>query len=186
MRTRVERTDDRPARDGVSGGSGVDGATDTSTDRLPLAPTNILRGDNVVSKKSARRPRATGERRDIVIRAGRAVIRARLLDTPTADRIWTQMPIYSAANIWGQSIHFETHVETGREPAATRTLKPGEIGYWVEDDRVIIPWGMTPLSKIGECRMPSPVNVWAVALDDVAVLAAVRPAERVSILAADS
>lgn len=151
-----------------------------------MAPTNILRGDNTASKPVTKKPRVAGERREIVIRAGRAVIRARLLDTPTAARIWTQLPIYSAAHIWGQSIHFETHVETGREPAARRNLKPGDIGYWVEDDRVIIPWGMTPLSKIGECRMPSPVNVWAIALDDVAAFAVVRPAERVSILAADS
>jgi uncharacterized protein len=45
---------------------------------------------------------------------------------------------------------------------------------------------MTPLSKAGEIRMPSPVNVWARALDDVTALTIVRAGERVSVLHADS
>lgn len=149
-------------------------------------PTNILRADNrkpVAGRKPVRREGAV---REIVIRAGKVVIRARLLDTPTADRIWNQIPIYSSAEPWGQSIHFETTIETGREAAAKQNVKAGDIVYWAEDDRVIIGWGMTPISKAGEIRMPSPVNIFARALDDVAALAAVRPGERVSILHADS
>ena len=148
-------------------------------------PTNILRSDNT-KPKAPRRPRATQEARIVVIRAGKAVIRARLRGTPTADRIWMQLPIYSTAEIWGGSVHFETHTETGREPTARQNVKRGEIGYWVEDDRVIIGFGMTPISKAGEIRMPSPVNVWADSLDDVALLAVVRPGERVALLQADS
>lgn len=149
-------------------------------------PTNILRADNkkpVAAKKPARR---AGSLREIVIRAGRIVIRARLLDTPTAERIWNQIPIYSSAVPWGHSIHFETTIESGREPGARQNVKAGDIVYWVEDDRIIIAWGMTPISKDGEIRMPSPVNIFARASDDVAALAAVRPGERVSILHADS
>ncbi len=148
-------------------------------------PTNILRGDNV-KPKTARRPRAQGEARQVLIRAGKVVVRARLFDTPTADLIWQQLPIYSTAETWGHAIHFETPVETGRDRAAKHSLKAGEIGYWTEDDRVIIGFGMTPISKAGEIRMPSPVNIWAVSLDDVAVFESVRPGERVSLLAADS
>jgi uncharacterized protein len=152
-----------------------------------LAPTNILRADNVRPKTAAgpRQPR-TGELREIIIRVGKAVIRARLKDTPTADRIWQQLPIYSTAETWGGAVHFETHVETGRERGARQSVKPGDVAYWVEDDRIIIGFAMTPLSKIGEIRMPSPVNVWAHALDDVSILAVVVPGERVSVLHADS
>ncbi len=148
-------------------------------------PTNILRGDN--TKAAARRPRrSNGGPRQVVIRAGKIVIHARLLDTVTADRIWQQLPIYSTAETWGQSVHFETPVETGRERAASPDLRVGDIGYWTEDDRVIIGFGMTPISKIGEIRMPSPVNIWAVTTDDVTALASVKPGERVSVLAADA
>jgi uncharacterized protein len=105
----------------------------------------------------------------------------------TADRIWQQLPIYATAEMWGTgALHFETTVETGREPDARQNVQAGEIGYWVEDDRIIIGFAMTPLSKAGEIRMPSPVNIWAQALDDVAVLAQVQPGARISVLHADS
>lgn len=106
--------------------------------------------------------------------------------TPTADRIWQQLPIYGTAEIWGTgAVHFETHVETGREAGARRNIRAGDIAYWVEDDRIIIGHAPTPISKDGEIRMPSPVNIWAEALDDVVALATVRAGERVAILHAD-
>ena len=150
-------------------------------------PTNILRSDNKKPAAAGKKPaRRAGEAREIVIRAGKVVIRARLLDTPTAERIWNQIPIYSSAEPWGQSIHFETTIETGRDASARQNIKAGDIVYWVEDDRIILAWGMTPISKEGEIRMPSPVNIFARAMDDVSALAAVRPGERVSVLHADS
>ena len=149
-----------------------------------MAPTNILREG---SKRPAGRQRNSKRgRREILIRAGSIAIRARLLDTPTAERIWSTLPIYSTAETWGHLVHFETPAETGREPRAMWTVKPGEIAYWAEEDRVIIGFGPTPLSRAGEIRLQAPVNIWAVALDDVAVLAAVRPGERVAVLEADS
>ena len=119
------------------------------------APTNILRGDNAKPAAAARTKRGIKEPRIVVIRTGRIVIRARLRETATAERIWTQLPLYSTAEVWGAAVHFETHTETGREPSARQNVKAGEIGYWVEDDRVIIGYGMTPISKAGEIRMPS-------------------------------
>ena len=44
--------------------------------------------------------------REIVIRAGQVAIRARLLETPTADRIWEALPIYASANTWGREVYF--------------------------------------------------------------------------------
>lgn len=150
-------------------------------------PTNILRNrpKPPVAPATGGRSRAAGKR-EIFIHAGKVVIRARLLDTPTADRIWATLPIYSTAETWGQSIHFETHVETGRERGAKWNVTAGEIAFWSEDDRVIIGFGMTPLSKPGEIRLPCPCNVWAIALDDVAQLAAVQPGQKIAILEAAS
>jgi uncharacterized protein len=152
-----------------------------------MAPTNVLRDAPHKPKPAAKpssRPRAA--RRDIIIRAGSAVIRARLLTTPTADRIWEQLPLYTTAETWGQSVHFETHAETGREADAVATVTPGQIAYWSEYDRILIGYGETPISGKGEIRLPSPCNVWAQALDDVTALAAVQPGERVAVLKADS
>jgi hypothetical protein len=151
-----------------------------------MAPTNILRARN---RKPATAPagrKGPSRRREILIRAGDAAIRACLLDTPTADRIWATLPIYSTAETWGALVHFETHAETGRERSARWSVAPGEIAYWVEEDRVVIGYGATPISRPGEIRLPSPCNVWATALDDVAILKRVRPGERVAVLEADS
>ena len=151
-------------------------------------PTNMLR--KISSRQpagEAARPRPRRlEKREVLIRAGKVVIRARLLDTPTADRVWATLPIYSTAETWGASIHFETRVETGRETGARWSVVPGDIAFWVEDDRIVIGFGPTPISRPGEIRLPAPCNVWAKALDDVTALAAVRPGEQASVLVAES
>lgn len=147
-------------------------------------PTNLLREHNrgVRPDEDAARRRATppGKRR-IVITAGHVKIRAQLLDTPTADRVWRAVPFYSKAEPWGQALHFETPVESGRERGARMLSEPGDIYFWVEDDRILIAFGRTPISRPGEMRLPRPCNLWARALDDVGVLKAVRPGEKVSV-----
>lgn len=153
-----------------------------------MSPTNILRQTSrkpvrTAGKKARDRPVG---KREILIRAGSVSLRARLLDTPTADRVWQTLPIYSTAETWGASVHFETRAETGRENSAKGIVELGEIAYWVEEDRVLIAFGPTPISLPGELRLPCPCNVWAIALDDVKALTAVRPGERVAVLEADS
>jgi hypothetical protein len=121
---------------------------------------------------------------EIVITVGRVKLRARLLDTPTARIIYRILPIYSTAETWGQSVHFETKAEAGRERAASLNVKPGEIAYWSEDDRIIVAFGPTPISGHGEIRLPSPCNVFALTDDDVSVLRSVRPGSQISVTAA--
>lgn len=149
-----------------------------------MAPTNVLRDGNRGPSPAKRGRRAAN--REILIRAGSVAIRARLLATPTADRIWSTLPLYGTAETWGQLVHFETRAETGREPGATWTVKAGQIAYWAEQDRIVIGFGPTPISKAGEIRLQAPSSVWAIALDDVRALAAVTPGERVAVLEADS
>ncbi len=123
--------------------------------------------------------------RRVLIAAGRVIIRAELLDTPTADRLWQALPLHSTAETWGRSIRFETPVESGRERNARLLVAPGDICFSVEDDRVIIAFGATPISRVGELRLARPCNLWAPALDDVGVLKAVRPGEKVSLTPAE-
>lgn len=151
-----------------------------------MSPTNLLRNRPKPAPKAPRPSRRGREPREVLIRAGRIALRARLLDTPTADRIWATLPIYSTAETWGEALHFETAAETGREAGARAVVRKGEIAFWSEDDRIIIAWGLTPLSRPGELRLPVPCNVWAIALDDAGALAAVAPGERVAVLLAES
>jgi hypothetical protein len=150
-------------------------------------PTNLLRAHNrsvAPDKAEARRRAKKHADRRILITAGRVKVRAQLLDTPTADRVWHALPLHSTAETWGQAIHFETPLETGRERGARQLAALGDICFWVEDDRVIIAFGPTPISRPGELRLPRPCNLWARAIDDVGVLKAVRPGERVSVTSA--
>jgi len=147
-------------------------------------PTNVLR-------QSSKRPAGltAGGRgplvapRVILLRAGSVEIRIRLLDTPTADRIWMALPVRSTAEIWGEEVHFETTVECGRERQARSIVKPGEVAFSPDRDVIAIAYGRTPLSKKGETRLWSPSNIWGEALDDVRQLASVRPGERVDVVA---
>ena len=119
----------------------------------------------------------------ILITAGKVKLRARLLQTPTAAVIRRILPIFSTAETWGLSVHFETKAETGRERGAEWNIEPGQIAYWSEDDRIIIGFGATPISGAGEIRMPSPCNIFAVTDDDVRALKSVRPGSQISVTA---
>jgi uncharacterized protein len=134
----------------------------------------------------AERLRNSPSPREILIRAGGIVIRARLLATPTADLIWQHVPIYTTAETWGELVHAETQVKAGREATASANVKAGDIAFWCEQDRIMIGYGATPLSRPGEIRLPSPCNIWARALDDVAALKTVAGGARFVILKADS
>lgn len=125
-------------------------------------------------------------RRDILIRAGDVAIRARLLATATADRIWNALPIYSRARTWGDEVYFGTSVSAAAEAEARDVVEAGEIAFWPDGDAIAIGFGPTPISRSGEIRLASPCNVWAVALDDVHALDSVRDGDAIAVLAADS
>ncbi len=93
--------------------------------------------------------------RRILIRAGNVVIRARLLATPTADRIWDALPIRGSVQTWGKEVYFRTPISHDLEPDARAVVSKGEIAFW------------------------------AVAIDDVDQLKGVYPGEEVSVVEAD-
>lgn len=124
--------------------------------------------------------------RQVVIKAGGVAIRARLLDTPTAERIWNALPIYGAAKTWGEEVYFHAPVSHGIEPGARDVVTKGEIAFWPDGDAIAIGFGPTPLSKRGEIRFTGPCNVWAVALDDVDQFRRVYAGEAISVVEADA
>ena len=145
-----------------------------------MLPTRAIRNNAPPpGGELANRKAVPKRRRAITIKAGQISLSACLLDTPTAQRIWYALPIWTTAEQWGTgALHFSTHINTGRERTAQWNVDPGDIAYWVEDDRVIIGYDMTPLSRPGEIRLPSPGNIWARTEDDVAQLRQVTPGTR--------
>jgi len=124
--------------------------------------------------------------REILIRAGRVSIRARLLDTPTAERIWAALPIHAEARMWGHEVYFNAPVSSDPEPGARDIVNAGEIAFWPAGEAIAIGFGPTPVSRRGEIRMASPCNIWAMALDDVSSLKRVHAGEGISIVSASS
>lgn len=124
--------------------------------------------------------------REIVIRAGKVAVRARLLNTPTAERVWAALPIYADAQMWGSEFYFNTPISSDPEPEARAVVNAGEIAFWPDGDAIAIGFGPTPLSRKGEIRMATPCNVFALALDDVRQFKSVYAGERVAVVEADT
>ena len=119
--------------------------------------------------------------RHVRLTVGRHTLTLELHATRTADLIWRALPLFSIAETWGESIHFDTPLKTGRERTARLNVEPGDVCFWSEDDRVVLAWGPTPISRPGEVRLMRPCNVWARAIEDPAVLAAVTPGAKVTL-----
>ena len=149
-------------------------------------PTNILRRQSKPSVQAGRRQgpaRRSGVRR-VIIKSGRISITAELLDTPTADRIWAALPIHSSAEPFGAAIQFEIPIESGRERGAKMLAALGELYFWSEEDRIVLVYGPTPISRSGEIRLQAPCNVWARTSEDLSPLKKVGPGEKISLVAA--
>ncbi len=119
--------------------------------------------------------------RKVKMTIGPEVIRAQLLDTPTADAIWAALPFESSANTWGQEVYFTTPAKVTRELGAKAVIEAGELAFWVEGDSIAIGFGRTPVSRGDEIRLVAPTNIWGRALDDVRQLKTVKDGDLIRV-----
>ena len=140
-------------------------------------PTNLMKP---LKRPGARRQPAT-KPTQIELLAGPVILTLTLLETPTAARILAALPLFAAAEPWGSVLHFKLPIGSGRERGARINARLGEVYYWHEESRVILPYGPTPISGAGEIRLPRPCNAWAMVAGDVAILKRVVPSAKVTL-----
>ena len=119
--------------------------------------------------------------RKIKIISGSVEILAEVLNTPTADNIFSRLPIESNANTWGDEIYFATPVQVAREPEAKDVIEPGEIAFWVEGSCIAIGFGPTPISQGNEIRLAAKTNIWATTKDNVRKLSSVKAGDTIRV-----
>lgn len=145
-------------------------------------PTNLIKPIKPTPGERAG-PVGVGNRaapgRQITFNACGVDLKLTLYDTPTAARIAQALPLFGVAEPWGACVHFRLPIGTGRERGARLNAQLGEVYYWMEEDRVLIPFGPTPISRDTEIRLPRPCNPWARIDGDVTRLRAVVPSAKV-------
>jgi hypothetical protein len=97
--------------------------------------------------------------RRIRITAGQVRATAILHQTPTADAIWSALPIEARANTWGDEIYFSIPVKGALEKDAQEVVQLGDLGYWPPGTAFCIFFGPTPTSHGEEIRPASAVNI---------------------------
>ena len=102
----------------------------------------------------------------MTICAGTVTMKARLNDSPTAQRIWEALPITGRANTWGDEIYFGIPVQAEEAADARADVAVGELGYWPVGKAFCIFYGRTPVSTGDAPRAASPVNIVGEVLGD--------------------
>ncbi|MFE2725449.1 cyclophilin-like fold protein [Kitasatospora sp. NPDC059327] len=106
---------------------------------------------------------------------------ATLESTPTAEALWGALPISSSASTWGEEVYFGTPLSVPTEDDARQVVEPGTVAFWTDGDSLALPYGPTPISRDGECRLASPCNILGALDGDPAVLRTVRPGDSIRV-----
>lgn len=116
----------------------------------------------------------------ILIRAGDVEVRARLLDTKTAQGVWNALPVEAETSTWGDEIYFSIPVNLSSEDGKD-VVSLGGLGYWPPGTAFCVFFGKTPVSRGDEIRPASAVNVFGKVEGDAAVFKKVRPGQKITV-----
>ncbi len=111
---------------------------------------------------------------EISIRSGKIEMRAELNDSPTALALFTVLPLCAQANTWGDEIYFQIPVDLRLDSTASELVQAGDLGYWPSGRAFCIFFGPTPISRKGEIRPASAVNLIGKVIGDARAFRAVR------------
>jgi uncharacterized protein len=110
----------------------------------------------------------------ILIRSGGIEMGAELNDSPTALALFSVLPLSAEANTWGDEIYFQVPVDQQLDSTAAELVQVGDLGYWPSGRAFCIFFGPTPISREGEIRPASAVNLIGKVIGDARAFRAVH------------
>ena len=110
----------------------------------------------------------------ILIRSGEIEMWAELNDSPTALALFNALPLHAQVNTWGDEIYFQVPVDRQLDFTAVELVQAGDLGYWPSARAFCIFFGPTPISRKGEIRPASAVNLMGKVIGDARAFRAVR------------
>lgn len=113
--------------------------------------------------------------RKIKISSRGIAVEGTLCGSATADAVWNALPITGEVNTWGDEIYFAIPVSIGPDEHAQEVVQKGDLGYWPTGAAFCIFFGPTPVSRKGEIRPASAVNVFGKITGDTSVLKQIQP-----------
>ena len=119
------------------------------------------------------------KKRSVRIRWAKGELIADLEDTPTVRKLLEALPCRSRANTWGEEVYFEVPIQADLERDADQVVNPGAVCFWVQGRSLAIPFGATPISEDGECRMVTRVNLLGKVRGDPRILRSVRDGDSI-------
>ena len=96
---------------------------------------------------------------NIRIRIGKLTVEAELNDCPNGQKIAQALPIPASFNTWGDEIYFPIPVTAELEDGAREVVDLGDLGYWPPGKAFCIFSGQPPMTRPGEIRPASAVNI---------------------------
>ena len=112
-------------------------------------------------------------------------ISADIEDTPTGRKLLEALPFESNANTWGDEVYFPVPFQAEKEQDARQIVEPGTVCFWVEGSCLALPFGPTPISEGGECRLAAEANILGRMTNDPKLLGSVRSGDKIRVEAAE-
>jgi hypothetical protein len=109
-----------------------------------------------------------------------------LRDTPTVRGLLAVLPCESSANTWGEEVYFSVPLTAKPEADAEQVVDPGTVCFWVQGGALALPFGPTPISHGGECRLVTRCNVLGRLEGDPGALGGVRDGDAIRVTLIDS
>ena len=113
-------------------------------------------------------------------RAGTVVVELTGENPRTVEALRRALPFESRARRWGDEVYFETPAVAGEEKAS-ELVNVGDVAYWPPGRALCLFFGPTPVSRPGEIRSASPVNVIGRVVEGLETLRKVVSGERVRV-----